>query len=364
MTATAFRPAERFAPPRSDCAADGPGELSDPFARLDLGDPAMHTVVQRLRRAARCDIPVLINGETGTGKELFARAVHDAGPRRQGPFVAINCASLPEGLIESELFGHRAGAFTGAHARGNKGLVEQANGGTLFLDEIGDMAPALQSRLLRLLAEHEIRPVGAAVAVKLDLRVISATHRDLGTRTAQGLFREDLLFRLQGLRVTLPPLRQRSDLPALAQCLLEAECVRLGRAVAFGPAAVNWMSRVAWPGNVRQLKQVLGAALWLGDGHTLQAEDLQQVLDGCGDAATSPAPSSAAGPEPTVMAGPAMESSLAPGARPDERSELLLSLRRNRWNVSRTAAEFNAARTTIYRRMTRLGIVQPHLLDG
>jgi transcriptional regulator with PAS, ATPase and Fis domain len=334
-------------------------EWLDPFACLDLGDATIGNVVQRLRRAARSELPILLHGETGTGKELFARAIHDASPRRKGRFVAVNCASIPEGLIESELFGYRPGAFTGANSRGAKGLVQQADGGTLFLDEIGDMPLAMQSRLLRVLAEREVTPVGADAPIRTNFRVISATHRNLRVRTAEGAFREDLMFRLHGLAVTLPALRQRADIVALSKRLLEAEEDAVGRSLALAECAVDLVRRLPWPGNVRQLKQVLTTAAWLTDAAAITAADIAQALEGMstdGDGVSGyegkrgSEQRSEQNSEPEQMAG-------------DERSCLLESLKRNRWNVSRTASEFNTARTTIYRRMARFGIVQPHLVD-
>ena len=330
-------------------------DSADPFAALNLGDPAIAAVVQRLVRASRASIPILLHGETGTGKELFARAIHQASVRADGPFVAINCASLPEGLIESELFGYRAGAFTGASARGARGLLQQADGGTLFLDEIGDMPLALQARLLRVLAEQEVRPIGADVPVKTNFRVVSATHRHLGERVRDGAFREDLMFRLQGLTVTLPALRQRHDMPALAARLAGAIDMGAHRRVQLAPCACRLLQSLPWPGNVRQLKQVLTTAAWLSDGPTIRAEDLAMALENSG-AAMPATPYPSPYPSPAVANVEALPH--------DERTALLASLRRNRWNVSRTAEEFSAARTTIYRRMTRLGIVQPHLVDA
>ncbi len=324
----------------------------DPFATLDLGDSSIASVVQKLRRVSQSDLPILLHGETGSGKELFARAIHDASPRRNGRFVAVNCASIPEGLIESELFGYRAGAFTGASSRGAKGLIQQSEGGTLFLDEIGDMPLAMQSRLLRVLAEKEVRPIGSETTVKTDFRVVSATHRDLRARGAEGLFRDDLLFRLHGLAVTLLPLRSRTDIVALARRLLKTEHESFGRQVTLSGCAENLICHLPWPGNVRQLKQVLTAAAWLTDASIVRRVDIQMALETGGSVEQTPTQEAAAisnEPAKTLVC--------------DKRSALLLSLKRNRWNVSRTAGEFKIARTTIYRRMARLGIVQPHLLE-
>lgn len=321
------------------------------FVDLDLGDSAVSQVSLRLRRGAKSNLPILLQGETGTGKELFARAVHYASNRRSGPFVAVNCASIPEGLVESELFGYRAGAFTGASSKGSKGLVQKAQGGTLFLDEVGDMPLALQSRLLRVLAEKEVTPVGSDSPIKADFRVVSATHRSLNDMAKRGEFREDLMFRLHGLAVSLPPLRNRTDIITLAQRLLASEESSVGRRLSLSACAEVLVRQMSWPGNVRQLKQVLTTAAWLTDESTIYASDIETALD-----AGSTFDSTAECEHDPI----AQLSDSSPGE--GEKGQLLYSLRRNRWNVSLTAREFNTARTTIYRRMARLGIVQPHLL--
>lgn len=350
IISTAIPNLYRARPSEQESAAWSAGNAAEAaFGALDIGDPAIATIVQRLSRAAQSNLPILLHGETGTGKELFARAIHVASPRRQGPFVAVNCASIPESLIESELFGHRAGAFTGASTRGAKGLIQQAHGGTLFLDEIGDMPLAMQSRLLRALAEKEVTPVGSDTPVKTDFRIVSATHRDLRLRAARGEFREDLMFRLQGLTVTLPGLRLRSDIIELAQLLLKAEQASLGRTLSLSPCAASMIRQLPWPGNVRQLKQVLTAAAWLGNELTIRAADIAIALETGGmEVIPMPAPAS-------------IDFGENESGNCDQRSLLLQSLKRNHWNISQTAREFSTARTTIYRRMKRLAIIQPHL---
>ncbi len=225
---------------------------------------AMKEVLERVARVAPTDSTVLILGESGTGKELIARAIHAKSPRIDAAFVAVNCAAIPEGLIESELFGHEKGAFTGAVAR-QPGLVESASGGTLFLDEIGELPPAAQARLLRLLQESEIRAVGAQRSRKVDVRVISATHRDLPDKVRLGEFREDLYFRLRVVDIQLPPLRQRTEeIPALALFLLEKVSRKLGRTgLSLTPAAQAALLRHTWPGNVRELENALERAVIL-----------------------------------------------------------------------------------------------------
>ena len=229
-----------------------------PLDALDSGDANMHGIITKARMALGHDIPMLIEGETGTGKELLARAIHESGPRKQGAFIAINCASIPEGLIESELFGHEEGAFTGARRRGAIGLIQQAHGGTLFLDEVGEMPLALQARLLRVIQEREIVPLGSSKRIQVDIAVIAATNQPLRQRIAQNEFREDLYYRLNGLRLALPPLRERSDLDALIRRILD----QLGKHdIRIRPDVLELMKRHPWRGNIRQLANVLRAAV-------------------------------------------------------------------------------------------------------
>jgi DNA-binding NtrC family response regulator len=251
-------------PPRSNTGG------ASPISGMIGQSAAMRDVFDRIRRIAPTNSTVVIFGESGTGKELVARAVHDQSPRKDGPFVAVNCASIPEPLIESELFGHEKGAFTGAVGT-HAGLVETAEGGTLFLDEIGELPSSAQARLLRVLQDSEVRRVGASKSRKIDVRVLSATHRDLPQRIREGHFREDLYFRLRVLEIRLPPLRERrEDLPALAAFLLEKTCKRLGKAVpVLSPEALSAVSTHPWPGNVRELENALERAVILCDSGTI-----------------------------------------------------------------------------------------------
>jgi two-component system response regulator GlrR len=238
--------------------------LSAPAIALDEQDawreevvscsPLMDELLAEARLIAATDASVLIRGESGTGKEVLAQALHRASPRANGPFIAVNCAAIPDNLLESELFGHEKGAFTGAAAR-HQGLIAQADGGTLFLDEIGDMPLALQVKLLRVLQEREVRPVGAGKSVAVDVRVISATHRDLESLISDGLFREDLFYRLNVVALQLPALSdRREDIPLLAQHFLAQLCERYGKEVAgFAPDAMEHLCSLRWSGNVRQL---------------------------------------------------------------------------------------------------------------
>ncbi|MDX1608829.1 MAG: sigma-54 dependent transcriptional regulator [Halofilum sp. (in: g-proteobacteria)] len=235
--------------------------------------PAMEAVRERVQRVAPTDVTVLILGESGTGKELVARAIHDASPRAGGPLIAVNCAAIPEGLIESELFGHEKGAFTGAAGK-RIGLVEAASSGTLFLDEIGELPLAAQAQLLRVLEDGEIRPVGASRARRVDIRLIAATHCNLDTMCGAGTFRQDLFYRLQKLVLQLKPLRERpEDLLELAHYMLEKAAHKTNRQPPeLGEDAVAAIRRYHWPGNVRELENAIERAVILCDDGTIHAE--------------------------------------------------------------------------------------------
>jgi DNA-binding NtrC family response regulator len=242
-----------------------------------LGDligtsPAMRDIFALVRKVAHSKASVLITGESGTGKEMVARAIHFHGPRARRAFVPINCTAIPEGLLESELFGHVRGAFTGAHAT-KRGLFEKAVGGTLFLDEIGDMGPGLQSKLLRVLQDREIRPVGGTQAVKVDVRIVAATNKDLGEEMESGRFREDLYYRLNVIPIEIPPLRERpEDIPALAEAFLRKHSE--GRPRVLGAAALERLLAQSWKGNARELENVIERALALSESAEITADDL------------------------------------------------------------------------------------------
>ena len=233
----------------------------------------MQEVFSRIARVAPTDATVLILGESGTGKELVARAVHEQSPRKQAPLITVNCAAIPENLIESELFGHEKGAFTGANET-HHGLVEAAHGGTLFLDEIGELPHEAQARLLRVLQEGEIRRVGSTRSRHVDIRLIAATNRDLKQLVEQGEFRSDLYFRLHVMEILLPPLRERGDdIKELAERLLERACKRMNRpAMHFTAAAIDTMSAYHWPGNVREMENVVERAVILTDELHIEPE--------------------------------------------------------------------------------------------
>lgn len=264
----------RSVPPSAPPRRADLGALPQPLRAIHGGDPAMRHLAERAAKVLDRQISVILQGETGTGKEFVARAMHDASHRR-GPFVAINCAALPEALIESELFGYVPNAFTGAHARGKKGLIREAHGGTLFLDEIGDMPLGLQARLLRVLSEREVLPVGATRAEPVDIRVISATHRDLAGLVAQGQFRQDLYYRLNGLVLEIPPVRVRADLAWLIDRIAAATEGK----PSFSSEAMAVLRSHDWPGNVREIINLceLSAAM-CDDGARVMPADLPAAM--------------------------------------------------------------------------------------
>jgi two-component system response regulator HydG len=253
-----------------------PGE---PSSQILADSRAMRAVMELIDRAAPRDTPVLLVGESGTGKELLARALHNRGPRAAGPFVAVNCSAIPETLLESELFGYKKGAFTDARDD-QRGLFPSAQHGTIFLDEIGDMAPALQGKLLRVLQEKEVHPLGASGPVPTDVRIVTATHRDVSTLVAEGRFREDLLYRINVIEVRVPPLRDRpDDLEPLIGHLLAKHGAALGRpGCSVSPEALAVLRQHRWPGNVRELENVIERALVLGTGTVLTVGDLPEHL--------------------------------------------------------------------------------------
>ncbi|AOF81001.1 bacterial regulatory, Fis family protein [Methyloversatilis sp. RAC08] len=319
-----------------------PADADRGLERLSTGDAQMNAVVDKVKRVLGRDIPVLIQGETGTGKELLARAIHDEGPRRDHNFVAVNCAAIPDGLIESELFGYEDGAFTGARRKGYAGRIMQADGGTLFLDEIGDMPLALQARLLRVLQERNVVPLGSGRATPVDLSIICATHRKLRDLVAQGMFRADLYYRLNGLTVMLPPLRERSDLRALVQRILDSES-SIPRGLSIDDEVLELFERHPWPGNMRQLANLLRTAgVMAADdgviGRPHLPDDFIDEMD------HQPADSALA-PEGTVgiVAACDLDSLTLRAIRE--------SLSRNDGNVAATARELGISRTTLYRKL-------------
>jgi two-component system response regulator GlrR len=269
-------------------SAPAVGEVEGWRAELITRSSSMEDLLAQARRVAASDASVCVFGQSGTGKELLARAIHRASPRRDAPFVAVNCGAIPEGLLESELFGHKKGSFTGAVAD-RRGLFQAAQGGTLFLDEVGDMPLALQVKLLRALEERKIRPVGSHESFDVDVRVVSATHRKLEERIASGEFREDLFYRLNVVKLYIPALAERrEDIPLLANHFLTrlAERYRRGH-LGFSPEAMQLLVSASWPGNVRQLLNVIEQAVALAPTEVIPESLVRQALD-AGDTALTP----------------------------------------------------------------------------
>ncbi len=321
-------------------------------------DPQMLRNVRSARRIADSMVSVLIQGPTGSGKEVFARALHMASSRAQQNFVAVNCAAIPETLIESELFGYKAGAFTGARKDGMRGKVLQASGGTLFLDEIGDMPLMLQTRLLRVLEEHEVVPLGSETPIKVDLRVICASHRNLREMIARGEFREDLYYRLNGITLELPSLAQREDRDQVIRDVFSIETAG-GRPAAIDAEAYDALMRYNWPGNVRELRNVIRTALAICEGGVITRLDLPREVR------EAQPVQAAARTEQTVLASPQPHAIVIDSSVPQacsnpleaaEKEALLAAIDANRWNMSLTAQQLGMSRNTLYRKLKRHSI--------
>jgi len=321
-------------------------------------DPAVAATKLAAERFARTELPILLLSETGTGKELLARAIHGASPRAARPFVAINCGALSAQLLESELFGYAPGAFTGASREGNEGRIGAARGGTLFLDEVAEMPAPLQALLLRVLEDGTYYRVGESRPRHADVRILCATGRDLPRLVAEGSFRHDLFFRIHGACLTLPPLRERADLEALVDHLLARLATERGRArpPRLDDAARQWLLELPWPGNVRQLRTALRHALVLSDGDEIGLEHLPREtvllltplangLAAASEPATPrPASTPPRRPEPTL--------------RELERDRLRRAVESTGGNLSRAAERLSIARSTLYRRLRRHGLIE------
>jgi len=322
---------------RATRLASGSPDANDDSWRSEIvtASPAIGALLAEARLAAQSDASVLIQGESGTGKELLARAIHRASPRHAKPFVAINCGAIPAELLESELFGHVKGAFTGA-GRDHPGLFLSAEGGTVFLDEIGDMPAPLQVKLLRVLQEGEVRPVGATETRAVDVRILSATHRNLDEAIASGEFREDLYYRLHVVNLTLPPLRERrEDIPLLAQHFLTALTEKYHRRIhGFAPDALDMLTAADWPGNIRQLHNVLEQCVALCTTSTIPASLVARAL----------------------RDKPADIQPLAEARTAFERDYLISLLKLTRGHVSEVARLAGRNRTEVYRLLQRHGL--------
>ena len=314
--------------------------------RLDFGNmigsaPKMQSVLEVAAQAAQVDSTILLLGESGTGKELLAKAIHVNGPRKKGPFIAVNCGAIPAALLESELFGHRRGAFTGA-VLDQRGKVEAASGGTLFLDEVGDLEPALQVKLLRLLQEKEIEKLGAGKPTKVDARILAATNRDLGSLVKSGGFREDLYYRLSVIPIELPPLRERrADVPLLADHFLDKYARKFGKELKLERSVFRILERYPWPGNIRELENLMERLAALHPAGTVSPGDLPENFTS--DAST---------------VGEVLLQIPAEGLDLQKLEEGLIkeALERNDWNQTRAAKFLGLTRNTLIYRMQKFGL--------
>jgi two-component system response regulator AtoC len=313
----------------------GPAERA-----LVAASPALQAALDIVSRAAAHRTTVLITGESGVGKEVIARAIHRASPRADQAFVGVNCAAIPEALLESELFGHVRGAFTGATAD-KAGLFEQADGGTLLLDEIGEMPVSLQAKLLRVLQESEIRRVGDQRSRRVDVRVLAATARDLGAEVRRGAFREDLFYRLHVVTIHLPPLRERrEDIAPLARHFAARLGARLGRAITLTPAALAWLEERPWPGNVRELENAIERAAVLSGKGVLEPDDLDQ------------GPTISA-PKSTASDSPATPTTLREAVEHAERAAVTSALEAEHGNRRAAAARLGVSLRTLFYKIDR-----------
>ena len=318
----------------------------DRIVRAD-GSP-LDAICEMAARVARYDLAVLVLGESGTGKELLARAIHYASPRAAGAFVVENCAAIPDTLLESELFGHKRGAFTGAH-EDHVGLFQRAHGGTLFLDEIGETTPAFQVKLLRALQEGEVRPIGSPRAVSVDVRVVAATHRRLEDEVHAGRFREDLYYRLAGVTLTMPPLRERAgDIPLIAQRLLREVAGELGRSgLGLDAEAMRCLSTYPWPGNIRELRNEIARAAALSDDDLLVATAFsRKVLQG----------QTGVNDTRSAIATLPQSGTLAERLDAIEATILREAMLRLRWNKTRAAEELGLSRVGLRAKLQRFGL--------
>ncbi|MBP5321945.1 MAG: sigma-54-dependent Fis family transcriptional regulator [Kiritimatiellae bacterium] len=316
---------------------------------------AMRKVFDVIRQAAPTQASVLIQGPSGTGKELVAKAIHRLSPRARGPFVAVNCAALSATLLESELFGHERGAFTGANVQ-RKGRFELANGGTLFLDEISEIDPATQVKLLRVLETHQFERVGGEKTIEVDIRVIAATNRKLDEYVAEGKFRQDLFYRLNVVDLSLPPLKDRvGDIPLLADRFLKEFSEKNGKRITgIAIEAMDLLCAYPWPGNVRELRNTIEKMVVLARGERLTAGDVPQNIRSGGIPQPPPRP---VAPEPAPLPAAGADPVLSRGSLADaERVKILAVLERNRGNRTRAAEELGISRRTLHRKLKAYGV--------
>ena len=351
----ANQPRDTQANPPLTVTPDQAREAHEPLTLEDLAgeDPQMLRNARSAYRIADSNVSVLIQGPTGSGKEAFAHAMHLASARANRPFVAVNCAAIPETLIESELFGYKAGAFTGARKDGMRGKILQSSGGTLFLDEIGDMPLMLQTRLLRVLEEQEIVPLGSESPIKVNLHVLAASHRNLRDMIARGTFRDDLYYRLNGITLELPALRERADKERVIHHALAAETGN-GRPAAIERDALQRLLVYPWPGNVRELRNVIRTALAICDGGVIRRIDLPREIR---EAETVKLARPTSEVRTTVVPdGPGAANPLQVA----ERAALLSVIEDCHGNMTRVAQQLGMSRNTLYRRIKRHGIPLAH----
>jgi two-component system response regulator PilR (NtrC family) len=356
-------PAAPVAPHPPAAPLTAPVTVTPPeaLARLAGKSGAMQQVRELIEKVARSMAPVLLQGESGTGKELVARAVHGSSPRARQRFVAVNCGAIPEQLLEAEFFGYRKGAFTGAN-EDREGFFQAADGGTLFLDEIGDLPLAMQSKLLRSIQERSVRPVGAVAEAPVNVRILSATHKDLGAEVLAGRFRQDLYYRLNVIQIRVPPLRERiEDVPIISEQVLQriAEDAGVSPAPRLTAAAQERLARYPFPGNVRELENLLHRALALSGGEAIDAADLglpDELLDEAQFGAQDVVP--AAPQAGTPLASQDLPADLAVYLDEVERAILLKALEQHRFNRTATAASLGLSLRQIRYRMARLHITE------
>lgn len=313
-------------------------------------DQRMQKIYDMIDHIADTKATVLITGESGTGKSLIARAIHQRSQRRKAPFIEIACGALPENLLESELFGHVAGAFTGASTN-KEGKFKQADGGTIFLDEIGTASPSMQVKLLRVLQELQFEQVGGSETFTVNTRIVLATNEDLSKAVAEGTFRQDLYYRVNVINIELPALRQRpSDVPMLARHFMEKICAEENRSLeGFDHASLRALQEYQWPGNVRELQNVVERAVLLGKGPFLETTDLpSHICEGTFTPSVAPA-----------VTQQGVRQTLKEALEAPERQIILQSLRENNWNRNVTADQLGINRTTLYKKMKRLGLEEP-----
>jgi DNA-binding NtrC family response regulator len=328
-------------------------EPTRPQAQLIGRSPALQALLAMVERVARSEATVLVTGETGTGKEVLARLIHGMSARAGGPLIAINCGAIPEGLVESELFGHAKGAFTGATER-RAGKFAMADGGTIFLDEIGELSPAVQVKLLRVLQERQVTPVGDTASVPIDVRVIAATHRDLEVMTRAGSFRQDLFFRLDVVRLDMPPLRaRRDDVVLLARHFLEGACARAGRHLELSRAAIERLTAYDWPGNVRELENVIERMVILARGDEIGEADLPAKVRGAAEVAPEVA---LPPPSADAVSLPAEGIDLQQALGQLEQRLIDEALERSGGNKTAAARLLGLNRTTLIEKLRRRGV--------